>query len=175
MLSVRVNWSEMESPVGLLFFAATDQGLCFLSFQTDQTRERMLERLKQRLSKWLTGSIRLMKNEQELAPYIEQVDDYFSKRRKTFDMPIDLYGTSFQKKVWNQLQKIPYGKCYSYKQIAELIGNPRAVRAVGGANNQNPIAIVCPCHRVIGADGSLVGYGGGLDRKRYLLQHEGWE
>lgn len=170
----QVIWGEMESPVGLLLFAATDYGLCHLSFQGSQIRERVLEDLKRWLSRWITRPIHLTKDEQRIRPYMQQVEDYFSKKRTTFDLPLDLYGTSFQKKVWNQLQKIPYGEVCSYKQLAKSIGNPRAVRAVGGANRQNPIAIVLPCHRVIGKDGSLVGYGGGLNRKRYLLIHEGW-
>lgn len=174
MVRRRVNWSDMKSPVGHLVLAATDRGLCFLTFQTESTKEKTLDRLKHRLFKWITGSIDWTNDEQVMAPFLEQVNDYFLKKRKKFDLPLDLYGTDFQQKVWKYLQTIPYGECRSYQEVAEAIGRPRAVRAVGGANHQNPIAIICPCHRVIGADGSLVGYGGGLDRKRYLLNHEGW-
>lgn len=101
-----------------------------------------------------------------------QLDEYFGGRRMIFDLPIKLEGTEFQKKVWQALEEIPYGMTYSYGQIAEKIGNPRAARAVGLTNNKNPIAIIIPCHRVIGKDGSLVGYGGGLKIKEFLLDLE---
>jgi len=102
----------------------------------------------------------------------KQLTEYFEGRRKVFDFPIKLNGTDFQKAVWKELLKIPYGETCSYKEIAEKIENPKACRAVGMANNKNPILIAVPCHRVIGADGSLVGYGGGLDMKKTLLDLE---
>ena len=102
----------------------------------------------------------------------KQLTEYFEGRRKVFDFPIKLNGTDFQKAVWKELLKIPYGETCSYKEIAEKIKNPKACRAVGMANNKNPILIAVPCHRVIGADGSLVGYGGGLDMKKTLLDLE---
>lgn len=113
-------------------------------------------------------------NETELIKetYI-QINEYFEKKRREFEIPIKLYGTEFQNKVWNALYVIPYGKTCTYKDIATAIGNPKAVRAVGGANNKNPIMIIVPCHRVIGADGSLVGFGAGIEVKRYLLNLEG--
>jgi len=98
-----------------------------------------------------------------------QLLEYFTGARRSFDLPLDSYGTSFQKTVWKALQDIPYGETRSYKQVAQAIGNPKACRAVGMANNKNPIWIIIPCHRVIGADGSLTGYGGGLDMKKRLL------
>ncbi len=101
-----------------------------------------------------------------------QLSEYFAGNRKTFDLPLNPAGTNFQKKVWRELIKIPYGETRSYKQIAELIGNPKACRAIGSANNKNPIIIIIPCHRVIGATGKLIGYGGGLDRKKCLLKLE---
>ena len=102
-----------------------------------------------------------------------QLSEYFSGKRKTFNLPLLLKGTDFQKQVWQALLKIPFGVTRSYKQIAEAIGNPKAVRAVGMANNKNPLLIVVPCHRVIGANGKLVGYAVGLDKKEYLLRLEG--
>ena len=102
----------------------------------------------------------------------KQLQEYFDGKRKEFNLPILLRGTEFQKKVWQGLCTIPYGETRSYKELAELVGNPKAVRAVGGANNKNPIMIIVPCHRVIGADGSLVGFGGGLEVKKYLLELE---
>lgn len=101
-----------------------------------------------------------------------QLDQYFNGERKRFDLPLDLRGTPFQLRVWRALEEIPYGQTRSYGQIARATGNEKAARAVGMANNRNPIAIIVPCHRVIGADGKLVGYGGGLDKKAYLLELE---
>ena len=98
-----------------------------------------------------------------------QLEEYFKGKRKTFDVPLLAEGTVFQESVWKALLKIPYGATRSYKEIAAAAGNPRACRAAGMANNRNPIVIIIPCHRVIGADGSLTGYGGGLDKKQYLL------
>lgn len=101
-----------------------------------------------------------------------ELQEYFDKKRKSFDVPIKLIGTDFQVKVWNELKKIPYGKTVSYGYIAKAIGNPKASRAVGGANNKNPIIIIVSCHRVIGANGSLVGFGCGIDVKKFLLNLE---
>ena len=102
----------------------------------------------------------------------EQLEEYFAGRRTEFDLPLAPDGTQFQRRVWAGLQAIPYGRTSSYGELAGKIGQPTAVRAVGLANGRNPIALVIPCHRVIGADGSLTGYGGGLDRKRFLLALE---
>ncbi|MDE6659229.1 MAG: methylated-DNA--[protein]-cysteine S-methyltransferase [Eubacterium sp.] len=103
---------------------------------------------------------------------IQQLEEYFSGARKNFDLPLEMNGTEFQLKVWNELCNIPYGETRSYKDIAEKIGNPKAVRAVGGANNKNKLMIIVPCHRVIGADGSLTGYAGGMDAKKKLIELE---
>jgi methylated-DNA-[protein]-cysteine S-methyltransferase len=101
-----------------------------------------------------------------------QLEEYFSGKRKKFSLPLDMRGTEFQMDVWRALQNIPYGETRSYKEIAEQVNRPKAVRAVGMANHRNPISIIVPCHRVIGRDGSLTGYGGGLPLKRYLLELE---
>lgn len=101
-----------------------------------------------------------------------ELDEYFQGRRKTFDFPCRTHGTAFQEKVWAALREIPYGETRSYRDIAEAIGHPKAYRAVGMANNANPLFIIIPCHRVIGADGSLTGYGGGLPMKKALLMLE---
>jgi methylated-DNA-[protein]-cysteine S-methyltransferase len=104
---------------------------------------------------------------------INQLDEYFLQSLRIFTVPIKFEGTEFQKKVWTELQKIPYGYTLSYGQVAEKIGDANAVRAVGSANGQNPIAIIVPCHRVIGSNGELTGYSGELWRKQWLLEHEG--
>jgi methylated-DNA-[protein]-cysteine S-methyltransferase len=106
------------------------------------------------------------------ASVVDQLDDYFAGTREVFDVPLVLDGTEFQRQVWSALRDIPYGETRSYGQIAATIGRPGASRAVGLANGRNPVAIIVPCHRVIGASGDLTGYGGGLDRKRTLLAHE---
>lgn len=102
----------------------------------------------------------------------QQLQEYFSGLRQEFTVPLSMKGTEFQLAAWQALQTIPYGKTVSYKTIAEQIDRPKAMRAVGMANNRNPVAIIVPCHRVIGANGKLVGYGGGLDMKQWLLTHE---
>ena len=103
---------------------------------------------------------------------IHQLKEYFNGIRKSFDLPFEMHGTEFQKKVWNELRNIPYGETRSYKDIAEKIGNPKAVRAVGGANHKNKLMILAPCHRVIGANGSLTGYAGGMEAKQKLIELE---
>lgn len=124
-----------------------------------------------------------LEKQKELSLYAEQetetlrkagqeLQEYFAGKRKTFDLELAPEGTEFQQKVWTALQRIPYGQTRSYGEIAKEIGNPKAVRAVGGANHRNPIMIVIPCHRVIGANGSLTGFGGGLGMKEYLLKLE---
>ena len=108
-----------------------------------------------------------------LALAARQLREYFSGSRRSFDVPLRLVGTKFQRRVWQGLTEIPFGKTWSYGQLAKRLDNPNACRAVGLANGRNPIAIIVPCHRVIGADGTLTGFGGGLNRKQWLLAHEG--
>jgi methylated-DNA-[protein]-cysteine S-methyltransferase len=102
-----------------------------------------------------------------------QLKEYFAGKRREFDLPLRMEGTEFQQRVWRELTKIPFGETRSYGQLAKRLNNPNGSRAVGLANGRNPIAIIVPCHRVIGADGSLTGFGGGIDRKEWLLTHEG--
>ena len=144
-----------ETPLGLIRIEENNYGITSLRFVDDKT---------QNISAHGKGIY--------LASAKAQVSEYFFKRRKTFDIPLSLTGSEFQKKVWSALQSIPYGETRSYKQIAEIVGNKNAARAVGMANNRNPIPIIIPCHRVIGGDGKLVGYGGGIERKEYLLKME---
>ena len=112
------------------------------------------------------------KGSEVLDKALKQMNEYFSGERKKFDLPLYFEGTEFQKSVWNELRKIPYGTTVSYKDIAEGINNEKAVRAVGNANNKNKIMIIVPCHRVIGKNGKLVGFAGWLDKKEFLLEHE---
>lgn len=112
-------------------------------------------------------------NKSEIAiSILKQLDEYFEGKRKVFNIDIELKGTNFQKRVWNELLKIPYGHTKTYKDIAKAVGNEKASRAIGGANNKNPIMIIVPCHRVIGSNNKLVGYAGGLDVKERLLSLE---
>jgi methylated-DNA-[protein]-cysteine S-methyltransferase len=105
---------------------------------------------------------------------VRQIDEYMRGQRREFVLPLGLYGTDFQLRVWRQVLAVPYGQAATYQEIADAIGNPRAVRAVGAANGRNPLPLIVPCHRIIGRDGRLVGYGGGLWRKEWLLRLEGY-
>lgn len=120
-----------------------------------------------------SSATKLRSDDPYLFEVFTQLKEYFEGSRKVFDIPLDVDGTEFQKRVWNELQKIPYGKTVSYKALSEMLGDVKTIRAVGKANGQNPVAIIIPCHRVIGEDGSLIGYAGGLDIKEKLLQLEG--
>ena len=130
------------------------------------------ERLEQRLARYFDGA-RIYPAESGHELYREQLGEYFEGRRRVFELPLDLRGSAFQLEVWNEVARIPYGQTASYGEIAELLGKPGASRAVGSANHHNPVPIVVPCHRVIGSDGELVGFGAGLPLKRRLLALEG--
>ncbi len=123
--------------------------------------------------KELSAATKLRSDDPYLFGIFNQLKEYFAGTKKKFDVPLDVIGTEFQKKVWQELQKIPYGKTISYKTLSEKLGDVKAIRAVGTANGKNPIAIIIPCHRVIGADGKLIGYASGLDIKEKLLHLEG--
>jgi len=116
-------------------------------------------------------NIKIEKNEvpEVLHEAYKQIEEYFLKKRKSFDFKLNPQGTEFQKKTWNELSKIPYGQTISYLELAKRVGNPKASRAVANANSRNPLSIVVPCHRVIGSNGKLIGYAGGLDRKQFLI------
>jgi methylated-DNA-[protein]-cysteine S-methyltransferase len=161
--------AEMNSPLGTLTIVTTDKGVCHIHFGE---LTKCMAALKARLKKQgRNGNV--LHCQETLQPICEQLEEYFAGKRTNFTVPLDLCGTEFQKKVWNTLKDIEYGQTKSYKEIAQLIGAPKAVRAIGGANNQNPIPIIIPCHRVIGSNGNMVGYGGGLDKKELLLSLEG--
>lgn len=152
-------FARTSSPVGPLFLAASEKGLVRLEFEA-------------RVMKLDARRVELRESEREISPYLNQLDEYFAGERREFRMPLDLRGTPFQIACWRALVAIPYGETRTYADIARTIGHPNAFRAVGMANNRNPIAIVVPCHRVIATGGSLCGYGGGLDIKRQLLDLE---
>lgn len=142
-------------PIGKIGIAEKNGAICHVFFNTEASPDGFT----------LQKSPLMEKAERQLT-------EYFSGSRKTFDLPLNLGGTEFQTTVWQALQTIPAGETRSYKDIAVMIGKPGASRAVGMANNRNPVSIIVPCHRVIGQDGSLVGYAGGLAIKQYLLEHE---
>lgn len=149
-----------ESPVGPLAISASDAGVHAIEFHAP--RHAVVRDVR-----WRAGPHPL------LDAIAAQLDEYFAGTRQSFDLPLAPEGTDFQRTVWHALAAIPYGETISYAQLAARIGRPSAVRAVGAANGRNPIPIVLPCHRVIGADGSLTGFGGGLPTKRFLLALEG--
>jgi methylated-DNA-[protein]-cysteine S-methyltransferase len=151
---------RVESPVGPLVLAASDEGLHAIEFQPSRHPVA-------RDGTWQGGEHPLLRRA------AAQLGEYFAGARRTFDLPLAPRGTSFQLAVWRALAAIPYGATISYTELASRVGRPAAVRAVGAANGRNPLPIVLPCHRVIGADGSLTGFGGGLPAKRFLLELEG--
>ncbi|WP_353948221.1 methylated-DNA--[protein]-cysteine S-methyltransferase [Sporolactobacillus sp. Y61] len=158
----------LDTPVGALTLVMYGDSLCRIAFgNLNETRQDLISRAR-RMN--LPEDVKV--DDEACAPAVRQIREYFAGTRRGFNLKLMLKGTDFQKKVWAALARIPYGQTRSYKEIAESAGRPKAVRAVGGANNRNPLPIVIPCHRVIGSDGSLVGYGGGLDCKRKLLQFE---
>lgn len=162
-------YDELDSPIGKLTVVATEKGVCNIHFGPFEPSKATLNvwLKKRQIKGTLTHSA------ERLTPVLTQLDEYFHGKRVIFDLPLDLYGTPFQKKVWESLQRIGFGETRSYKEVAQDIGVPKAVRAIGGANNQNPVPIIIPCHRVIGSNGAMVGYGGGLDKKEILLRLEG--
>ena len=159
--------NRIPTPLGPMMVGVTDDGLCLLEFTDRKMLETQLSILKKRFkAELVTGK----------HPMIERVEtqlkEYFEGKRKQFDIPLIVPGTSFQQKVWDALLQIPYGVTRSYKQQANVVGDVKAVRGVARANGENRISIIIPCHRIIGSDGSIVGYGGGIHRKQWLLKHE---
>jgi methylated-DNA-[protein]-cysteine S-methyltransferase len=153
-----VFYTTIESPVGLLLLAGDERGLRRVSFENGKRNTPVQPDWKL--------------DKEPFSEVIRQLQAYFRGELKEFDLPLAMEGTEFQLRVWNALRAIPYGETISYARLAERIGNPKAVRAVGLANGSNPIPIIVPCHRVIGSDGSLTGFGGGLSTKKRLLELE---
>jgi AraC family transcriptional regulator of adaptative response/methylated-DNA-[protein]-cysteine methyltransferase len=159
--------TRLTTPLGPMYACATPKGVCLLEF----TDRRMLETEFNDLQKRLHATILAGENE-HLLQLKKELTEYFEGHRQTFTVSLHTPGTEFQNRVWEALLQIPYGETRSYMQQARFLNKPKAVRAVASANGHNRIAIVIPCHRVIGSDGSLTGYAGGLERKRWLLEHE---
>lgn len=149
-----VYYDYCASPIGLVEIGGTESAVTTLCFVDERRPESMSRPIVRQAA--------------------AQVAEYFAGTRRRFELPLALEGTDFQQHVWRALLEIPYGQVASYQEVARAIGRPRAVRAVGAANGQNPVSIIVPCHRVIGSSGELVGYGGGLWRKEWLLRHEGY-
>lgn len=162
-----VNVTYIETILGLMIAAATDKGICMFEFADYKLLELELRQLVASFKAPL-----LQGDNPHFCTLRKQLDEFFGRKRKDFDIPLDLVGTEFQKEVWLSLLKIPYGCTTTYGKQAELLGKPSAVRAVANANGKNKISITLPCHRIIGADGTLTGYGGGIWRKKKLLEFE---
>lgn len=144
----------MQSPIGVIEIVGNSEGVSSILFKDDD-------------------SLAISENiPKELNDVVTQLQEYFEGKRSTFNVKIAPKGTDFQKRVWNELLNIPFGKTLNYQQIANKLGDPKVIRAAASANGKNPISIIIPCHRVIGSDGSLTGYTGGLHRKKWLLEHE---
>ena len=163
MTSSSYFYKTMPSPVGLLTLVANDHGLAAVLWENDDPQRVRLSPLHEET------------NHPVLLEAERQLQDYFTGKRETFSLKLDFTGTEFQRKVWAALLTIPFGETRSYAQIAEQIGNPNAVRAVGAANGKNHISIIAPCHRVIGSNGKLTGFAGGMEAKAFLLKLESKE
>lgn len=161
-----VAYDLIETPVGTLLVAVTDRGLCEISFDPEPEREE--ESLARAFG------ARVLRSPRPTDETRRQLDEYFAGERRRFELPIDLrLAREFGRTVLNELARVPYGELTTYGALAAKAGRPRAARAVGTVMNRNPVPIVLPCHRVVGSTGALTGYGGGLDRKRTLLELEG--
>lgn len=162
-----IDLKRIETPLGTMFACAVDEGICLLEF----TDRKNMEKQFTSLSKALNAEIVQGENK-HFKQLEDELTEYFEGKRQQFDVPLFITGTEFQKNVWQLLREIPIGETRTYKQQSEFLGNPKAIRAVGTANGINKIAILIPCHRVIGSNGELVGYAGGIWRKQKLLELE---
>jgi len=163
----RINIQHHQTGIGELLLGSFGGRLCLLGFGDRETKRAVDGRIRKKL-----GAEFVDQNDEVMEKTRKQLDEYLNGNRKEFDIPLLMIGTGFQRRVWKALMRVPYGATYTYGQIAEDVGSPRAVRAVGGAARANPISIIIPCHRIIGSDGELVGYGGGLPLKKWLLKLE---
>lgn len=159
--------NRLTTPLGPMFICSTENGICLLEF----VDRRMLETEFKDLQKKLNAQILIGENE-HIIQAKKEIEEYFNGTRREFNVKLETPGTDFQKQVWNCLKEISYATTTTYQKQADMIGNPKAVRAVASANGYNRIAIIIPCHRVIGKNGKLTGYGGGIERKKWLIEHE---
>ncbi len=157
---MKLAFMEMASPVGTLKLVANDTALVAVLWENENPKRLRLAELIEQV------------NHPILLETQKQLNEYFAGKRQQFDLPLDFEGTEFQQKVWQALLTIPFGQTRSYRDIAQQVGNVKAVRAVGAANGKNPISIIAPCHRVVGENGKLIGFAGGLDNKEILLKLE---
>ncbi len=165
-LLLDVAYDFVDSPIGSLFVASTERGLCRVVYDAEPEQER--ERLARAFG------VRVLRSAKPIDPARRELDEYFAGKRHEFDLPLDVGPLAdFYRRVLGELARVPYGEVVTYGQLAARVSRPRAARAVGTVMNRNPVPIVLPCHRVIGASGKLVGYGGGLERKEALLRLEG--
>ena len=167
MTNEMIVWAAMKSRVGTIRVAATSRGVCKISLGKE-TAADFFGWLERRIGR----APRRPERNGIVALALAQIAEYLNGTRREFDLPLDLRGTEFQRRAWSAVAGIPYGETRTYTDIARTIGKPQAVRAVGAANGANPLPLVVPCHRVLGSDGSLTGYGGGLDVKQKLLEME---
>jgi len=166
---ITLYYDEQDTPIGILTLLGDGEHV----LRIDYGSIKDLEEKWQKWTKRYFGDVIFVHNPTVFIEPKNEISAYFSGDKKTFTFSYKLYGTDFQQQVWRALvDRIPFGEMKTYKDIAEIIGNPKAVRAVGGAVNKNPFSIIVPCHRVIGANGKMVGYNGGLDKKEYLLSFE---
>ena len=157
----------IPTPIGKIFVASTSKGICMLTFYKEESIQKNIDKLK----KFFDADIMSAHNA-HFDTLKKELEEYFEGKREVFEVPLQLVGTPFQQKVWKILMAIPYGATISYQEQAGLVNNPKAVRAVANANANNMIAILIPCHRVIGKNGKLTGYAGGIDKKEFLLNLE---
>ena len=161
-----VAYDLVDTPIGTLLIAATDRGLCRIAYDADADQE--VDRLAR------TFGVRVLRSASPIDPARRQLDEYFEGHRHRFELPLDIDSLAdFNRRVLHELARVPYGEVVTYGELAARSARPRAARAVGTVMNRNPLPIVLPCHRVIGSNGKLVGYGGGLERKEALLRLEG--
>ena len=168
-LNEMIYYDQMTTPIGVLTLFASDIGICLVEFGSYSLRESFVQQWSRN---WAIDA-EFVQDQERLTEAKIQLEQYFTGERKQFDLPTDMRGTPFQLQVWALLADIPYGETISYTQMAEAIQRPKAVKAVEGANNKNPVPLIVPSHRIIGSEGSLVGYSGGLEIKRQLLSIEG--
>ena len=162
-----INIIEIQTPLGPMLAGTTPEGICMLEFTNRIRFEKEMSDLKK-----LLNAVILPGRNPHLDQLEKELNEYFERKRKIFSVPLDTPGNEFSQTVWKTLQEIPYGKTCSYKEQAEKMNNPKAIRAIASTNGRNRLAIIIPCHRVIGSNGSMTGYAAGIDKKKWLLKFE---